>query len=563
MKKLTFVAAFFMLAQLAIAGGLLTNTNQSAQFVRMLSRNASLGIDAVYYNPAGLIKMGDGWHFALSSQTIFQTKTVDSNFGLLNDGYYEGAVSVPVFPTGYAVYKNNNWAFSFGFGPNAGGGSASYERGLPSFEIPISKIVPALSGLSQINPALNVTGYNANLAFEGSSIFWGIQLGATYKLNDVFSVYGGLRYLPSKNTYAGSIQNIQLNVGGEMVSAPTWLPQAAGVVSGVAVQAAAGAAQYDAAAATASTLSGNLAAAIEAGYINPNDPLSDPQLIGALQQFGVDPSGFTNAVAAGAFSQVASTLSGEADKLYGTADQLNATASTLENTAELLEDKEVETEQTGSGITPMIGLNISPAENFNIALRYEMETKLQLTNSTTVDDLGLFPDGKSTGNDIPAILGVGLGYNMGLVEAQLSYTMFFDKGINTWGYNTRDIAIWEGVDDSEIRHRKIDNNGVELGLGLQFNVSKNFAFSLGGLYSNLGVAESYQSDFDNNLSSFTLGGGIEYQISDVLKLDAGLLRSFYKDQKVPFNDPDISSYSETFGKSTLDFAIGLSYSIFQ
>jgi hypothetical protein len=111
MKKSTFFAAFFMFAQLAFAGGLLTNTNQSAQFIRMMSRNASTGIDAVYFNPAGLIKMEDGWHFAVYNQTIFQTKPVDSKFPLLNDGSYEGVVNVPVFPTAFAVYKMDNWLF--------------------------------------------------------------------------------------------------------------------------------------------------------------------------------------------------------------------------------------------------------------------------------------------------------------------------------------------------------------------------------------------------------------------------------------------------------------------
>lgn len=561
MKKFTFFAAFFMLFHMTFAGGLLTNTNQSVQFIRMMSRNASLGIDAVYYNPAGLVKMADGWHFAFNNQTIFQSKTVDSNFPLLNDGMYEGVINVPMFPTGFAVYKKENWALSFGFGPNAGGGAADFDRGLPSFEIPITKVVPALSQLSQIDPALNVTGYDANLSFEGSSVFWGLQLGATYKMNDIMSVYGGFRYLPAKNVYTGSIHNIQLKVDGQPVSAPVWLPQAADVVSGVADQAAAGAIQYEVAATTASTLSGQLTAAIEGGLINPNDPLTDPQLIGALQQFGVDPTGFTNVVAAGAFSEVATSLNSEADQLYATADQLDATATTLDNTANQLGDKEVETEQTGNGFTPMVGINISPTENLNIALKYEMKTKLELTNETKVDDLGLFPDGGKSRNDIPAILGVGVGYNKGLLEAQLSYTMFFDKTVD-WGYNIRDLAIWQDVDQSEIRTREIENNGMELGLGLQFNITNKFAFSVGGLYSNLGVAESYQSDFDYNNPSFNLGGGIEYKITEALILDAGVISSFYQDQTVTFNDPHIGSYKETYGKSTLGFALGLSYSIF-
>ena len=50
-----------------------------------------------------------------------------------------------------------------------------------------------------------------------------------------------------------------------------------------------------------------------------------------------------------------------------------------------------------------------------------------------------FPDGAKSRNDIPAILGAGVGYNAGLVEAQLSYNLYFNKGVN-WGLNVRDIA---------------------------------------------------------------------------------------------------------------------------
>jgi len=37
------------------AGGLVTNTNQSASFIRMPSLDAVIGIEGVYYNPAGLV----------------------------------------------------------------------------------------------------------------------------------------------------------------------------------------------------------------------------------------------------------------------------------------------------------------------------------------------------------------------------------------------------------------------------------------------------------------------------------------------------------------------------
>ena len=555
MKKLTLLGALFMLIQVTFAGGLLTNTNQSAQFIRMLSRNASTDIDAVYFNPAGLIKLQDGWHFAFYSQTIFQDKTVDSNFLLLNDGHYVGKVEVPVFPTAFAVYKKENWAFSLGFGPNAGGGSADFDRGLPSFEIPITKIVPGLAGLTQIDPTLDVTGYDADLSFSGSSVFWGIQLGATYKINDVFSVYGGVRYMPSKNKYEGSIQNVQLVVDGQTYDASAWLNQTASTVSGLATLASTVSAQLSGTASNLQPLidggagSYTLAQLEGAGYINAD---TRAQLETGLLNLGVTQTTIDQM----GLSTVQGTYSTAATTYGEQATTLTTTSATLSGTAEQLGDKEVETEQTGAGITPILGVHISPNEDWDIAVKYEHKTYMNLTNNTTVDDMGLFPDGAKVSSDVPGILGIGVGYKgVDWLEAQLSYTMYLNKGVD-WGYNTRYLAGGEYV------HREIDKNGYELGLGLQFNLSDKFAISVGGLYGDMGVADSYQSDFSYSNPSMTWGGGFKWKITDKLVLDAGFSDTFYEDQTITFQDADLGKYTETLGKTTITFAAGLSYSIF-
>lgn len=545
MKKLTLLGALFVLLQSAYAGGLLTNANQSAQYIRMLSRNASTDIDAVYFNPAGLIKLEDGWHFAAYSQTIFQEKTVDSNFPLLNNGHYVGKVEVPVFPTAFAVYKMEDWAFSLGFGPNSGGGSATFDRGLPSFEIPFTKVAPALAPLSQINPDWTVKGYDANLSFDGSSIFWGIQLGATYKINDIFSVYGGVRYLPAKNSYEGSIRNIQLNVSDELQAAQPWLNQASEQLNGMA-QAAAGAASNLTPIIDAGAGSFTLEQLVQAGQLDAQSRVAIEQ---GLANFGVTTPGQLTV------TQIQQVFLGAEAELSGNAMVLSATAGQLG-------DKEVKTEQTGAGFTPMIGINVSPSDNLNIAVKYEMKTSLSLENNTEVDDLGLFPDGATSSNDIPAILTVGVGYKASdLLEAQLSYNHYFDKGVD-WGPNIRDLAVWEDVAPANIRERGIDNNYYELGLGLQFNLNDYFAVSVGGLRSKAGIADSWQSDFSFSNPSYTAGAGFMYKITDNLTLDAGFSNTFYQDRTVTFTDPDVGNYEETYGKTTLNFAIGLSYSIF-
>ena len=552
MKKLTLFVAFSMLLQIAFAGGLLTNYNQSAQYIRMMSRNASLDIDAVFYNPAGLIKMEDGWHFAFYSQTILQTRDIDTQFPTLNSGHYEGETTIPVFPDVYAVYKKNNWAYSLGIGPIGGGGTAEFPGGIPTLEIPFSLIPGQLAALGQIDPALAVSSYDLEMALEASSTFWGIQMGASYAVNDKFSFYGGLRLMPSVNTYEGAIRNIQVNG----VNAATWLNGASAQVSNVADMATAGAGQYASAAATAGALSSQISAAISAGLINGSDALADPQLIGALQQFGIDPTGFTYEIAAGAFSQTSAALTVEAETLSATAQTLTGTAQTLTGTAQQMGDKEVKTKQKGMGFTPIIGFNYSPNDDWTFALKYEFETKLTLENETDVDDMGLFPDGAESSNDVPAILTAGIGYRgLDWLEAQLSYNMYFDKGVD-YGNNIRYSTMGTQV------HRDIDGNYWELGLGLQFNVADNFAFSVGGLRSKNGVTPQYQSDFSYSNSSYTLGGGIMWKITDKLTLDAGVSNTFYEDDTVTFNHASVGSYNETYAKTTISLAAGISYSIF-
>ncbi|MBN1821974.1 MAG: hypothetical protein JW833_14735, partial [Prolixibacteraceae bacterium] len=125
--------------------------------------------------------------------------------------------------------------------------------------------------------------------------------------------------------------------------------------------------------------------------------------------------------------------------------------------------------------------------------------------------------------------------------------------------------VEEGLADaSKLRTREIDNNYWELGLGLQFNLSEKFAISVGGLRSQTGVADSYQSDFSYSNSSTSLGGGIQWKVTDKLTLDAGFLNTFYEDAELTFDFPEVSigSYKEVLGKTTIDFAFGISYSIF-
>ena len=473
MKKFAvLISGVFLIISTAFAGGILTNTNQSAQFVRMLSRNASIDLDAVYFNPAGLTQMKNGFYFGLHNQTIIQSKTITSEFGeqstpqipLMYDKYV-GDVKVPVFPTAFGVYKTDDWAFSVGFGPNAGGGSAKYNHGLPSFEKQIARIVPALSGLSALG--YPVTNYGVDISFEGTSVFWGIQGGATYKVNKVISVYLGARYVPAINTYNGKIANIQLGPAGGLQNAQTYLTGAAAAATAKSQATAAGAASLQQV--VASPYKDKTIAEIQAlGLISAEQRA---KLEGGLQSIGLTAA----QISAMSVTSAQSTFSATSAYLAGTASVLTAKIPSLA-------DKSVDVEQTGAGVTPIVGVDIH-LNKLNIGLKYEHMTIIGLTNKTVVDNTGLFPDGQKTNSDIPAIIAGGADYQVtDKLKVSGSFNLYMDKNVN-WGKNVY------------LQDRTIDKNYVELSLGAEYKLTDAFTLSAGYLNSNTGVSEQYQSDF--------------------------------------------------------------------
>ncbi|MDO9341264.1 MAG: hypothetical protein Q7T72_12155 [Bacteroidales bacterium] len=86
----------------------------------------STSIDAVYFNPAGLTKLGDGFYVSINNQTIGQTKKVLNNYSYLSGTpkEYIGKVSAPLFPGVYLAYNTGKLSFSAGINPIGGGGGA-------------------------------------------------------------------------------------------------------------------------------------------------------------------------------------------------------------------------------------------------------------------------------------------------------------------------------------------------------------------------------------------------------------------------------------------------------
>ena len=180
----------------------------------MIARGASIDVDGVYSNPAGLAFLPqNGLQVALTIQSAYQTRDIAATSPLWTmDGQtsvrnYEGKASAPVIPSVHAVYKNGDWAFSGSFAIVGGGGKASFNTGLPMFDAAAIGLVNSV-GQGMLMPNM----YNINSAMEGRQYIYGFQLGASYKINEHFAVFAGARMNYFTGGYKGFL-NIDLKDG--------------------------------------------------------------------------------------------------------------------------------------------------------------------------------------------------------------------------------------------------------------------------------------------------------------------------------------------------------------
>ncbi|NOZ45233.1 MAG: hypothetical protein GXO79_00470 [Chlorobi bacterium] len=548
--KLLLMAIAIFSINSSYAGGIMTNTNQSAAWVRMMVRDAVIGIDGVYYNPAGLTKMGEGIFFSVNNQSLVQNRTITSNYSYLNSKEYTGVVNAPLFPSIYAAYNTGNFSFSFGFNAIGGGGGATFDKGLPSFEYGPSELVPGLASFSALGH--NITAYSASAYFEGTSIYWGMQLGATYQINDMISVFLGGRYVIAKNTYNGYLKDIMVTDNGTEMRADDFMTTiAAPTLDGVSAQltgSAAGLQPLIDGGAGGLTL-------VQAEGLGLIDATTSATIAGGVTSLGQDPTALT-------IDQIQGVFSGGATQYAAQADQLEATAL-------LLADQEADVVQTGSGFTPIIGVNIAPNDKLNIAIKYEFNTKIELTNETTKDIntdidpatgnfITMFPDGEKNRADMPGMFSLGVSYKaMDKLTVTVGTHYYFDKGAD-YGKKIDDVLV--------ANDKVIDKGLLEYALGLEYALNDKFRVSAGYLSTNTGVNEDFQSDLSYSLSTNTVGFGVGYSVTDKIDVNIGAAITSYVDgeKTLEREDPtgattDMISVKETYDKDVKFLGIGVDF----
>ncbi len=395
MTKKKLASAAILLASIALptwAGGLLTNTNQSIAFLRNPARDGVIAIDGVYSNPAGVAFLPNGLHVSLNNQSAFQTRTINSGMSIpalqgtafyqpmaMNGGdengikQFKGEASAPIIPSFQVALNYDRWGFQAGFGLIGGGGKCTFNDGLGSFERQIALLPSMLAQTNQlyqqqygIDLGLGSTtpGYSVESYIHGQQYIFGLQLGATYKINNNLAVYGGFRFNYILNKYKGSIENISVNIAGNNENLYNYLGNKAVALNEQATQ-------YQ-------TQAANYAALAEQANLQGNTD--------AYEQY----------------TQVATQLKQAAQLAAGG-------AQTMESVQGQVADKHLDCTQRGWAIAPIIGIDWR-WNKLNIGARYEFTSKCNIQNDTKVDDTGLFTDGVNTPGDIPGKITIGAQY---------------------------------------------------------------------------------------------------------------------------------------------------------
>ena len=247
MKRFFYsVVLFAVCSSEAMAGGLVTNSNQSASFLRNPARDAVIDIDGVYTNPAGVCFMPNGFHLGLSFQhpeqkriatTTFPTLALNQNHLGESTRKYTGTASAPVVPSFQLAYVMDKWTLSASMAVTGGGGKCTFDEGIGSLECLVSttpmtaikQLLAATPDESPMKPAYQAAAsainqgkyvYNVDAYMRGRQFYYGFQVGAGYKINDNLAVFAGLRTMIGSAKYTGYVKDIKYTSTDQSATAP-------------------------------------------------------------------------------------------------------------------------------------------------------------------------------------------------------------------------------------------------------------------------------------------------------------------------------------------------------
>lgn len=214
-------------------------------------------------------------------------------------------------------------------------------------------------------------------------------------------------------------------------------------------------------------------------------------------------------------------------------------APVMSQVASVAGDVSLNCDQTGFGVTPIIGIDWRINDHWNVAAKYEFKTRLRLKNESgesasgsALAQLDEYQDGKKVEADIPALLTLGVQYTpFDALRFNAGGHVFFDKQATQYNH----------------REELLDGPGWEITAGAEYDVCDWATISAGWQTTHYGLGDKggYISDMSFVTNSNSIGIGARFHITKRVALDVSYFKTLYKHYDK--HQADYNNISQNFG----------------
>lgn len=204
----------------AYAGSIDYLAQQDSEYFAHPSMTGKIGTSGAFYNPAGTAFMEDGSYFKYNVQSIMKDYTMNTDKGIVSDGQngiHNSDYPSILVPSFQFVKKEGDRSYFVHAGVAAGGGTVKYHNGISAFEVigqgienKFKEGIDVPTNKKNIPETIKIKFKDANVDYlggntvEGSSFYYNLNLGMAQKLNEKFSVAGGVRLIYATRELNGS-----------------------------------------------------------------------------------------------------------------------------------------------------------------------------------------------------------------------------------------------------------------------------------------------------------------------------------------------------------------------
>ena len=505
------------------AGGILTNTNQNLAFNRMMSREASIGIDGVYYNPAGVAFLKPGNYLSLGWQMASQSRTIENDYSFFNNNTqnpttpreFRGTAFAPVLPSIQYAHNWERFSVQANFGVIGGGGKCTFKNGLGSFEKIVAETALGAVGLAgAIDNALGSRMFTSDQMFgtegkysydaymRGRSYYYGLSIAGAYKLTDNFAVSAGVRGVYVLTNYFGYVRDIKV---GNMPLYQVLDPSKT-----------------------------------NAANIELNCEQSGT---GFTPILGIDYRlGRWNFSAKYEFKtriRLKNESVNQAPSIGNLSNNLEQSIAEVVKT-KAMEQGMPEKQAADKGVTYAKQILTNPGVVATMTdLKEQFDTKL-------AEATGEFADGAKIAADIPALLTLGVGYTpVDALRINAGFHYFYDRQATSYNH----------------REDKLNRGTIEWNAGAEYDASKLITVSAGWQKTNYGLSDEYMDDKSFVVSSNSVGAGAVMHLTKKMDLNVAYFHTFYGHKKttetVALTETVKANYSADYTRNNNVWAVGI------